>query len=104
MVAATVDAALGLPIAQPMQKPVKGFWSSIIIHSRESGRLKNIWFSDGANKYTVEKNIQVEDGDKVNAFSGSHDTLGAMIMEYPSKEEMLEMLDNMERDIRVIVD
>lgn len=104
MIAATVDAALGLPLQQSMQKPVEGCWSSIIVHARETGLFKNLWLSERAKKYIVEQDVQVKPGAEVNVFSGSHDTLGTMILKYPSQEEMLEMIDNMERDIRVIVD
>lgn len=103
-ISATVDAALGLPLQQTMQKPVKGCWSSIIVHAREAGRFKNLWLSDRAKEYIVEQDVQVKPGTQVNVFSGSHDTLGTMILKYPSQEEMLDMVDNMERDIRVIVD
>lgn len=104
MIAATVDAALGIPIHYPMQKQVKGCWSSVIVHSRKKGVFKDVWVSDRAKEYTVEKDVQVEMGAKVNVFNGSQDTLGTMIMKYPNQEEMLDMLDNMERDIRVIVE
>lgn len=104
MIAATVDAALGLPLQQSMQQPVEGCWSSIIVHARETGLFKNLWLSERAKGYIVEQDVQVKPGTQVNMFSGSHDTLGTMILKYPSQEEMLDMVDNMERDIRVIVD
>jgi len=104
MIAATVDSALGIPVHQPMQDQVKGCWSSIIIHAREKGLFKDVWLSNRAKEYTVEKEVQAKLGAKVNVFNGSQDTLGTMIMKFPNQKEMLDILDNMERDIRVIVE
>jgi biotin carboxylase len=99
----TVDAALGLPCRELTMQPTKGFWSSYIVHAIENGKYKDLWLSERAQKYIVEQDIQVTEGGEVNVFSGSHDTLGTMILKYTSQEEMLDMVDNMERDIRVLV-
>ena len=85
-------------------KSTNGSWSSYMIHSIEDGAFKELWLSDRARKYIVEQDVQVQPGEKVSAFSGSHDTLGTMILKYPNQGEMLDMIDNMERDIRVIVE
>lgn len=100
----TVDAALGLSCEGLHMKPVNGSWSSYMVHAIEEGAFKTLWLSERAQKYIVEQDVQVQPGAEVNVFSGSHDTLGTMILKYSSQDEMLEMVDNMERDIRVIVD
>ncbi|KKA44106.1 MULTISPECIES: ATP-grasp domain-containing protein [Salinivibrio] len=104
MISATVDVALGKMPKQMMRNDVEGCWSSLIVHSRSTGTLKEISLSERAEKYIVEKEIYAKPGDKVNKFSGSHDTIGMMILKYPNKEDMLSILDNMEKDIQVIVD
>lgn len=98
----TVDAALGLSCDGLSMKPVRGYWSSYMVHALEAGAFQSIRISERARQYLVDEDIQVRRGDTVNIFSGSHDTLGTMILQYPSLDEMLEMVDNMERDIRVI--
>lgn len=100
----TVDAALGLPCTGLTMKPSNGFWSSYMVHAIEDGKFKEVSLSNRAKEYIVEQDVQVKPGTQVNMFSGSHDTLGTMILKYPSQEEMLDMVDNMERDIRVIVE
>lgn len=98
----TVDAALGFDCEDLEMTSTNGYWSSYMVHSLEDGIFKELWISDRAKEYIVEQDIQVKIGDKVNKFSGSHDTLGTMILKYPSMEVMLDMVDNMEHDIRVI--
>lgn len=100
----TVDAALGLDCKELAMKPTQGYWSSYMVHALEDGTFKELWVSDRAKEYIVEQDIQVKPGDKVHKFSGSHDTLGTMILQYPSMEVMLDMIDNMERDIIVVTE
>lgn len=100
----TVDAALGLDCEALKMQPTQGYWSSYMVHSIKDGTFKELWLSDRAKEYIVEQDILVEVGDNVSKFSGSHDTLGTMILHYPSLEVMLDMVDNMENDIVVVVD
>ena len=100
----TVDSALSLPCDDLKMEPVSGFWSSYMVHAIENGSFSQLSLSERALRYIVEQDFQLEPGMAVNMFSGSHDTLGTMILSYTSQEEMLEMVDNMERDIRVIVE
>lgn len=101
-ISATVNDAIGIKFREKNEYNLNGYWSSYIVHAREDGIFKELWLSDRVKNYIVEQNIEVKPGDKVNKFSGSHDTLGTMIIKFPSMKEMLSMLDNMEHDIRVI--
>lgn len=98
----TVDAALGLDCSSLKMATAQGYWSSYMVHALEDGVFKELWISERAQKYIVEQDVQIKLGDYVRKFSGSHDTLGTMILQYPSMEEMLDMIDNMEQDIRVV--
>ncbi|WP_303290695.1 ATP-grasp domain-containing protein [Marinobacter sp. SS5-14b] len=104
LISYTVDAALGLPCTGLTMKPTEGFWSSYMVHAIEDGKFKDLSMSERAKSYIVEQDMQVQPGAKVSVFSGSHDTLGTMILNYPSLDEMLDMVDNMEKDIRVVVE
>lgn len=103
LIKATVDAALGLDCSYVQQKTVNGFWSSYMVHSLEQGVFSAVNISERASKMIVEKKIYVKDGEVVKKYSGSNDTLGMMILQYPDMPTMLDMVDNMERDIHVIV-
>ena len=94
----TVDAAIGLDCSSLSMTPSKGYWSSYMLHSLQD------YLSDRAKKYIVEQDIYVKPGDKVFKFSGSHHTLGTMILQYSTLEEMMDMLDHMEKDIKVVVE
>lgn len=98
----TVDAALGLPCASLQMKAAEGYWSSYMVHSLESGTFKELWLSERIQQKIVEHDIWVKPGDKVEKYLGSNHTLGTMILKFDSMAEMLEMVDNMEYDIRVV--
>lgn len=104
MIAATVDEAIGKNFTKADDVKLDGYWSSYIVHARENGTFKELWLSERAKKYIVDQHIQVKLGDKVRQFSGSHDTLGMMILKYPSMEVMLKMTNNMENDILVLLE
>lgn len=102
LIKATVDAALGLDCSYVVQTSAKGFWSSYMVHSLADGLFKNLSLSERAKNMIVEQNIYISKNNEVKRYSGSNDTLGMMILEYPNMETMLEMIDNMEHDICVI--
>lgn len=99
----TVDAALGLSCDSIEMRPCEGYWSSYMVHALENGIYQDLWISERAQPRIVEKDLWVKPGDSIKKYLGSNDTLGTMILRFESQEEMLDMIDNMERDIRVIV-
>lgn len=97
----TVDAALGLPCTALTMTPTEGYWSSYMVHSLQTGIYKELWLSERVKSKIVEQDIWAKPGDEVKKYHGSNHTLGTMILQFESMAEMLEMIDNMEHDIRV---
>ena len=97
----TVDAALGLPCTGLTMKAATGYWSSYMVHSLETGVYKDLWISERIKPKIIEQDIWVKPGDKVEKYLGSNHTLGTMILRFNSMAEMLEIVDNMENEIRV---
>ena len=102
LIKATVDAALGIDCSYIKQEPVKGFWSSYMVHSLQNGIFEKVEISERAEKMIIEQTLYSREGDSVREYSGSNDTLGMMILQYPNMDEMLNIVDNMEHDIRVV--
>ena len=104
MIRYTVEAAIGSDCSGLTMQPPKGYWASYIVHALEEGICREVWLSERVRSRIVEQSLWVKPGDKVNRFSGSHDSLGSMVLRFESEAEMLEMMDNMENDIRVVVE
>ena len=79
-------------------------WVLVKLHDTrlEDGTFKELSMSKRVQEYIVESDVHVRTGDQVSAFAGSNDTLGTMILKFPSRAVMLQMLDNMEKDILAI--
>jgi biotin carboxylase len=99
----TVDAALGFSCDIIKMRPCDGCWSSYMVHALEDGIYQGLWISERIKSRIIEEDIWVRPGESVRKYLGSNDTLGTMILRFENQEEMLEMMDNMERDIRVLV-
>jgi biotin carboxylase len=97
----TVDAALGMTCSELTMKPPHGYWGAYVVHAMESGVYKGLWLSKRAQRRIVEQDIWLAPGSRVEKFNGSQDIVGLMVLRFESREEMLEMMDNMQRDIRV---
>jgi biotin carboxylase len=100
----TVDAALGLPCTELEMQTTQGYWSSYMVHALENGTFKELWLSNRLKSKIIEQSIYVKPGDKVRKYLGSNDTLGSLILKFNSIDEMLSMVDNMERDIRCVLE
>lgn len=99
----TVDAALGFPCTGLAMEICQGYWSSYMVHALEDGIFKEVKISERIKPKIIETNIFIKPGERVEKYLGSNGTLGTMILKFDSMAEMLDMMDNMERDIIVIV-
>lgn len=73
-----------------------------MVHSLSDGQYQDLFLSERVKPMIVEKNIYGKHGQTVYQYRGSNHILGMMILQYPSQAIMLDMVDNMEKDIRVI--
>jgi len=100
----TIKTALGEDCTTLAMEEPKGFWSNYMVHSIDSGNLKEIWMDNSIrNRILVEFETTFKKGDVVNAFKNSGDALGTMILRYSSLDEMLDMMNNMHKFVKVVL-
>ncbi len=98
----SVKAAMGETIGNISLIEPTGFWAYYAVHSLKDGILKFIDIdSEVQEKNIVENHILAKPGDEVHAFTGANTTLGILLMKFDSMEEMLDMMDNSEKWIKV---
>ena len=105
LVELSIKAAMGESINDFERKPCKGFWSYYAIHSLKNGILESINIKkDVIQNHIVENHIICKQGDKISAFTGANTTLGILLMKFDNMDQMLDMMDNSEKWIKVIVE
>ena len=104
LITASVQGALGMTVV-PMKAPeYKGAWAEHIVHSNNSGIFRGIEFTPNfAEKFLVEKNLWVNEGDHIEAFTGANHTLGTLVLKFDSHVQAEEMLAAPEKWMKIIL-
>ena len=99
-----VRMAMGEPISPPENVKPNGFASYYAVHSNQDGVLKCIDISDGFyHQHILEGFYIKQPGKPVYAFRGANTALGCFLMRFESMEEMLDLMDNPLKWIKVIL-
>ena len=65
-----------------------------ILYSKENGILKKLTLSEELEKYVVDKLIFKEVGDEISEFQHLRDRLGLLLLEFPTDEVMMRVMEN----------
>ncbi len=98
-----IRAAIGMDIIDIDEKPYQGNWAEAILHSDESGRFKSVTVSPEIEKYVVEKDIWVKEGDMVEGFSGASNTIGTIIFKFEDASFMETVMQDIRKYVKVNV-
>ena len=102
LVECAVKAAMGEKINIPAQIQPKGFWAYYAVHSLKDGVLKQVVIDPEVEKnHVAENHLIVKPGDEVHSFIGANSTLGVLLMKFDSLEQMLDMIENADKWIRI---
>ena len=102
LVECAIKAAMGEDLSYITSGIQKGFWSYYAVHSNYGGILEQVVLGDSVRQNNIVDNyIKKKKGDEMNAFTGAGDTLGCLIMKFESMNQMLEMMDNSNKWIKV---
>lgn len=100
-----VKAAVGEPCDITEMPKYNGFWYEHILHAPCKGAFAGIQMDETfRNKYIVEEDIWVQIGDEVNDFTGANETIGTLIMKFPSHEEMQNIVSSISNYVKVMVE
>ena len=103
LVECSIKAAMGEEIKCDFGKP-NGYYAYYAVHSLKDGILEKIEIDESVEKNNiVENHILKKQGDTIKAFTGANTTLGILLMRFDSMDEMLDMMDNSQKWIRVIL-
>lgn len=104
LVELSIKCAMGEKIDNFELKKFSGYYSYYAVHSLKDGILDYVDIrTDVLENNIVENYIIKKSGDEIKAFTGSNTTLGCLLMKFNSLEEMLDMMDNSEKWIKVVL-
>lgn len=104
MVTYVIKAAMGEDCSDLEMKPAKGCWSNFMVHADETGSYMGIEFEESfKNNNLVEYVTDIKVGDPVHKFRDAQDALGTLIIKYDNPTQMFDMIQNMDKYVRVKV-
>jgi biotin carboxylase len=103
MVNATVEAAMGNEICTD-NICKEGFFAYYVLHSDRDGFLKEINISPDLTDNILEKHIFKKTGDSVISFQGSNTTIGILLLQFSSMDEMIEKIEGSAKYIQVLLE
>lgn len=103
MITDSVRAALGMPIEKITSWSYNGHWAEIMLHSYQDGIFYELEISDEVKPYVRDLDLWVKSGDEIHAFSSARYAIGSLILCFPTKEMMLEKLNDQQSWLKVKV-
>lgn len=102
MVPYVIKAAMGEDCSDLKMAPVKGFWSNYMAHSNETGIYDGIEYEKNfGEKHLVDYVTDTQLGDPVHKYRDAQDCVGELILKYENKEEMFDIIENMDRYFKI---
>ena len=96
-----VRAAVGDKIMDVKQKPYKGHWAEIILHSEKSGNFSGLEIAENYQKHIIQTDLWVKIGDSVSSFNGANDAIGTLVLFFDTQAKMLEAIENQKQWIKI---
>ena len=103
MITNMVKYSVGLPIDKIEQKPYKGCWAEIVLHSDKEGIFDSLWLSEDIIKNVVEEDLWIKKGTMVGAFKAANEAIGTLVLNFDTQEQIDEVLSNQEKFVKVIL-
>ena len=105
MVPYVIKAALGEDCSDLKMAPVKGFWSNYMAHANKTGKYVGIEYEENFMKnHLVDYVTDTKIGDPVHKYRDAQDCVGELILKFGNREQMDEMIDNMDKYVTIKVD
>ncbi len=85
---AEVSKAIGDEIPPVHEPNYKGHYCILVLHADKPGHFVDVVINDQFKGEIIEKEIRIDKGTKVEAFSGANNALGTLFLRFNTREEM----------------
>ena len=102
---AEVCKSIGLDFGDVHEPNYNGHYAIYNLHSSKDGIFKKLEIEEAfEKKYLVEKELRVTQGDKIYAFTGANNSLGTMFLKTGTRQEMNEILENIDSYVKIVLE
>lgn len=98
-----IKGAMGEDFSVCEKVNFQGNWSELILYSMEEGIFKGIEIDASIINYLVEKDVWVKKGDKVYPFSSANYSIGTLVFNFETQEQIRYLINNQDQLIRIKV-
>ena len=98
-----VRGALGEKVIGVEQRDYNGCWAEVVLHSNTSGVFNGLWISDALAEAIVERDLWVNEGDRIGGFSAANEAIGTLVLRFESQKELQNIMDDISNNVHVIV-
>lgn len=103
LITSITRAMVGDHIDSIEQKPYRGHWAEIILHSENSGIFDRLEISKNLTAEIIEKDLWVKPGDYVESFKGANNAIGTLVLKFSSAEELENAITHQNDWLNIIV-
>lgn len=99
-----IKSALGEDCGDLKMTHENKYYSHYVIHSQKNGEVKAVEKSVVLKKHIIYEHLNFKIGDTIQKFDNSSNRLGMFLLSYKNKEEMLDIIYNMDNYLKMNVD
>jgi len=103
MIAATVEFALGNEYIFKQHSSKTSFLATHVLHSSKNGFFVDVKYKNDIEKKIIKKIMYKKKGDRVYYFDGANKAIGILFFKFDTQEELMDVMNNSEKWIKVIV-
>ena len=105
MITAITRAMVGDPILEPIgQREYNGHWAEIILHADRDGIFDHLQISENLPAEIIEEDLWVKKGDSVTSFKGANNTIGTLVLKFPSEKDLEEVMSHLSNWMKAVVE
>ena len=101
---AEVQKAVGGALPYIHEPNYKGFFAVSVLHNKTEGYFSNLEINPSFKEnYLIEEEVRVKENDFVEPFTGANTALGTLLLRFPSYNEMIINLENIDKHVKIKV-
>lgn len=99
-----IRAAVGMPLGPFNKRKNDGLYLEVILHSNQSGKFKELFIDDSIKPNVQEIDLWVNQGEKIEPFTGANKTIGTMVLQFDTKEQQDYVMAYFDEVVKVLID